>query len=176
MTLSSAGISAAMAVGPAVAGFVIAAAGPTWVFILNVTVFAGVLLTLRVWKPEPRAGLPPEHLASAVRIGLQYLRYDRPLKVVIAKVMPFALASTALLALLPAIARFQLDAGPALFGLLSGAGGIGAVLGLLAMPSIRHRIGPDAIEHFVHDDCETCRAKRMPVSASASRFGLVSRS
>ena len=48
MTLSSAGISAAMAVGPAVAGFVIAAAGPTWVFILNVTVFAAVLLTLRV--------------------------------------------------------------------------------------------------------------------------------
>ena len=145
MTLSSAGISAAMAVGPAVAGFVIAAAGPTWVFILNVIVFAAVLLTLRVWKPESRTGLPAEHLASAVRIGLQYLRYDRPLKVVIAKVMPFALASTALIALLPAIARFQLDAGPALFGLLSGAGGIGAVLGLLAMPSIRHRIGPDAI-------------------------------
>ena len=145
MTLSSAGISAAMAVGPAVAGFVIAAAGPTWVFILNVTVFAAVLLTLRVWKPEPRTGLPAEHLASAVRIGLQYVRYDTPLKVVIAKVMPFALASTALLALLPAVARFQLDAGPALFGLLSGAGGIGAVVGLLAMPSIRRRIGPDAI-------------------------------
>ena len=30
MTLSSAGISATMAVGPAVAGFVIAASGPTW--------------------------------------------------------------------------------------------------------------------------------------------------
>ncbi len=145
MTLSSAGISAAMALGPAIAGFIIAAAGPTWVFILNVIVFAGGMIALRVWKPEPRAGLPAEHLGSAVRIGLQYVRYDRPLKVVIAKVIPFALAGTALIALLPAVARFQLDAGPALFGLLSGAGGIGAVLGLLAMPSIRNRIGPDAI-------------------------------
>ncbi len=145
MTLSSAGISAAMAVGPAVAGFVIAATGPTWVFILNVIVFAGGLLALRAWQPEPRTGLPTEHLAAAVRIGLRYVRYDRPLKIVIAKIIPFALAGTALTALLPAVARFQLDAGPALFGLLSGAGGVGAVLGLIAMPSIRSRIGPDAI-------------------------------
>ncbi len=145
MTLSSAGISAAMAVGPAVAGFVIAAAGPTWVFILTVIVFAGGLLALRVWDPEPSAGLPAEHLASAVRVGLRYVRYDRPLKIVIAKIIPFALAGTALIALLPAVARFQLDAGPALFGLLSGAGGVGAVVGLIAMPSVRSRIGPDAI-------------------------------
>jgi MFS family permease len=145
MTLSSAGISAAMAVGPAIAGFVIAAAGPTWVFILNVIVFAGGMVALRVWKPEPRAGLPAEHLGSAVRIGLQYVRYDRPLKIVIAKIIPFALTGTALIALLPSVARFQLEAGPALFGLLSGAGGVGAVLGLLAMPSIRRRVGPDAI-------------------------------
>ena len=145
MTLSSAGISAAMAVGPAVAGFVIAGAGPTWVFILTVIIFASTLLTLRVWEPEPRAGLPAEHLAAAVRIGLQYLRYDRPLKIVIAKIIPFGLTGTALMALLPAVARFQLDVGPALFGLLAGAGGVGAVLGLIAMPSIRSRIGPDAI-------------------------------
>ena len=33
----------------------------------------------------------------------------------------------------------------------------------------------DAIDHFVQDDWETCCAKRMPVAARASRFGLVSR-
>ncbi len=48
MTLSSAGISGAMAVGPALGGVVIAAAGPTWVFGLNVIVFAAGFLTLRV--------------------------------------------------------------------------------------------------------------------------------
>jgi MFS family permease len=145
MTLSSAGISAAMALGPALAGFIIAASGPTWVFVLAMVVFAAGIAALRVWNPPPRTGLPAEHLASAIRIGLQYVRYDRPLKVVIGKIIPFALTGTALISLLPAVARFRLDAGPAMFGLLAGAGGIGAVAALLVMPGIRRRVGPDTI-------------------------------
>jgi MFS family permease/quinol monooxygenase YgiN len=145
MTLSSAGISIAMALGPAIAGLMIAVAAPTAVFALNTIVFAVGLVVLRVWKPEPQTGLPAEHLGSAVRVGLQYVRYDRPLKVVIGKIIPFALMGTALMALLPAVARFQLEAGPAMFGLLSGAGGIGAVLALLVMPRIRQVASPDLI-------------------------------
>lgn len=145
MTLSSAGVSGAMAVGPAVAGLVIAASGPTAVFLLNVGVFTAGLFALRAWKPAPRSGLPAEHLARAMRIGLQYVRYDRPLKVVIGKILPFALTATALIALLPAVARFRLGAGPAMFGLISGAGGIGAVVGLLAMPRVRRSFGPDNV-------------------------------
>lgn len=145
MTLSSAGISGAMAVGPAIAGIVIAAAGPTVVFFLNVIVFTGGLVAVRVWKPEPHTGLPAEHLFSAVRIGLQYVRYDRPLKVVISKIIPFALAGAALMALLPAVARFKLGAGPAMFGLLSGAGGFGAILALVGVPHLRRSVGPDTI-------------------------------
>lgn len=145
MTLNSAGMNGAMAVGPALGGFVIAATGPTWVFWLNVAMFAAGVVALRVWRPADESGLPAEHLLSAMRLGLQYVAYDRPLKVVIAKIVPFALTSTALISLLPAVARFRLDAGPALFGLLSGAGGIGAVLALVAMPAVRTRLGPDVI-------------------------------
>jgi hypothetical protein len=145
MTLSSAGTSGAMAVGPAIAGLVIAASGPTAVFVLNVSVFTAGLFALRVWKPTRPSRLPAEHLASAIRIGIQYVRYDRSLKVVIGKILPFAFTATALIALLPAVARFRLGAGPAMFGLISGAGGIGAVLGLLAMPQLRRRIGPDTV-------------------------------
>ena len=145
MTLESAGISGAMAVGPAVAGVLIALVGPTFVFGLNVVVFVVGIVALRTWQPTARTGLPAEHLASAIRTGLQYVRYDRKLKIVIAKIIPFAVASTALLALLPAVARFRLDAGPAEFGMLAGAGGLGAVLALLAMPRIRRRSNPDSI-------------------------------
>lgn len=145
MTLSSAGLSGAMAVGPAVGGIVIAAAGPTWVFALSVVVFAAGLVALRLWEPELHSGLPPEHIPSAMRIGLQYVRYDHPLKVVIGKLIPFAITATALVALLPAVARFRLEAGPAMFGLLSAGGGIGAVLALIGMPGVRRRIGPDMI-------------------------------
>ena len=145
MTLSSAGISGAGALGPAIGGILIAIAGPTGVFGLNVVVFAAAILALRVWKPAPLTGLPHEHIVSAMRLGFQYIRYDRPLKVVIGKIIPFALAAVALISLLPAVARFRLEAGPATFGLLSGAGGVGAVLALLVMPSIRRRVGPDFI-------------------------------
>jgi MFS family permease len=145
MTLSSAGISAAMAIGPAMGGFLIAAAGPTWVFGLNVIILTGGLAALRTWKPEPRTGLPAEHLLAAIRGGLRYVRHDRPLKVVIGKVVPFAITGVALVSLLPAIARFRLDAGPALFGVLSGAGGVGAVIGLISMPRIRRTMSPDGI-------------------------------
>lgn len=145
MTLSSAGVSGAMAVGPAIGGVIIAAVGPTWVFWLNLVVFAAGIGALRAWTPTRQSGLPAEHMTSAMRLGLQYVRYDRPLQVVIAKIIPFALTGTALVSLLPAIARFRLDAGPAMFGLLSGAGGVGAVIALLVMPRIRRRVGPDAI-------------------------------
>ena len=145
MTLSSAGISLAMALGPAIGGFIIAAADPTWVFVLNTVVLAAGIAALRVWKPAPHTGLPSEHLVSAMRIGLQYVRYDRPLKVVIGKVIPFALISTALISLLPAVARFRLEAGPAIFGLLAGASGIGSVIAFLLMPRVRRRLGSDAI-------------------------------
>jgi MFS family permease len=145
MTLSSAGMSGAMALGPAIGGLVIAAAGPTWVFSINVAVFAAGIGALTLWRPTQQSGLPAEHLGSAMRLGLQYLRYDRPLQVVIAKIIPFALTGTALISLLPAVARFRLDAGPAMFGLLSGAGGVGAVLALFAMPTIRQRLNPDLI-------------------------------
>ena len=145
MTLSSAGLSGAMAVGPAVGGLIIAAVGPTWVFWLNIAVFLAGIGALRAWQPTQASGLPAEHMGSAMRLGLQYLRYDRPLQVVIAKIVPFALTGTALVSLLPAVARFRLDAGPAMFGLLSGAGGVGAIIALFLMPSIRQRIAPDAI-------------------------------
>jgi len=145
MTLSSAGTSGAMAIGPAIGGVVIAAAGPTWVFWLNLVVFVAAVAALRAWNPTRQSGLPAEHMASAMRLGLQYVRYDRPLQIVIAKIIPFALTATALASLLPAVARFRLDAGPAMFGLLSGAGGLGAIIALVLMPSIRQRIGPDAI-------------------------------
>ena len=145
MTLSSAGMSGAMAVGPAIGGVLIAVVGPTWVFWLNLAVFAAGIGALKAWQPTYQSCLPGEHLASAIRIGLQYLRYDRPLQVVIAKIIPFALTGTALAALLPAVARFRLEAGPATFGLLAGAGGVGAVIALFMMPGIRQRAGPDLI-------------------------------
>ena len=145
MSLSSAAASVAMAAGPAVAGVVIAFASPTAVFVLNTAVFTGGMISLLWWRPPGRQGLPPEHLRSAIRVGLQYVRFDRPLKETIAKVVPLALAGTAVPALLPVVARFRLGAGPGGFGVLAAAGGLGAIVGLVLLSPIRKRVGPDGI-------------------------------
>jgi MFS family permease len=145
MSLSTAAVTVAMAAGPALAGFLIALASPTAVFALNVVVFVGAMFALRWWRPEDRHGLAPEHIGSAIRVGLRYLRFDRPLKTTIGKVIPLAFAGTVIPALLPVISRFQLDAGPAGFGLLAAAGGVGAIIGLVVLPPIRRRMSPDGI-------------------------------
>ncbi|MEM8923613.1 MAG: MFS transporter [Actinomycetota bacterium] len=143
MTLSSAGMSGAMAVGPALGGVIIAALGPIWVFWCNVLAFTIGVIALGLWRPAARRGLPSEHLGSAVAVGLRYLRFDRPLQITIAKIVPFAIGGTALTSLLPVLARFRLDAGPATFGLLSGAAGLGAVGAVVLLGPIRRRLGPD---------------------------------
>jgi MFS family permease len=146
MTLSSSGLTLAQALGPALGGVIIAVSAPEWVFALNAALFAVVLLSLRFWTPPARdSRLPPEHLMGAVRLGVRYARNEPGVWVVIGKVVPFALVNTALIALLPAIARFRLDVGPGEFGLLSGAQGVGAILMLIGMTRLRRRLGPDAI-------------------------------
>ncbi len=145
MSLSSGASNLVMAIGPALAGVLVALQGPLAVFVLNVALLVAGLFVLRIHKPTPRQGLPPEHLGSAVAMGLRYFRYDRPLRRVILKMMPYAFAAVALMALLPAVARFQLGAGPTQFGILAGAGGLGAIIAMLIGPRIRARVGPDGI-------------------------------
>ena len=146
MTISSAAMTLAQAIGPAIAGVVIALAGPEWVFAINAALFIAVVGALRTWTPEARdPRLPAEHVVSAMKVGLRYARNEPALAMVIAKTVPFALCSTALAALLPAVARFRLDAGPTAFGGLSAAMGLGAVAALFVLPKLRPRLGPDGI-------------------------------
>ncbi len=145
MSVSSGASNLVMAIGPALAGILVAMQGPLAVFALNAVLLVAGFFALGSYRPEPRQGLPPEHLGSAVRMGIRYVRYDPALKRIILKMAPYAFASVALIALLPAVARFQLQAGPALFGLLSGAGGVGAVVALAIGPAIRERYSPDVI-------------------------------
>jgi MFS family permease len=60
VTLSSVSYNLARAVGPAIAGLIIAVAGPTAVFLLNALAFGYVVLVLSRWHPAPieRSCLP----------------------------------------------------------------------------------------------------------------------
>jgi MFS family permease len=65
------------------------------------------------------------------------------LRATLIRAVAFFLFASAYWALLPLIARQQLGGGPALYGTILGAVGLGAVLGALAMPRIKRRLGAD---------------------------------
>src|SRR5437763_3222543 len=76
ITLSGVSLNVARALGPAAAGFILAATSPGIVFFLNAASFVGVILVLYRWeRPQTESALPAEHAVSAVRAGLRYLRH-----------------------------------------------------------------------------------------------------
>jgi MFS family permease len=129
----------ARAVGPALAGVVIAVAGVGTAFAINVLSFAGVIAVVARWKrPATRRTTPPETVAGAVVAAVRYVRYSPALRRVMVRAGVTMFFASALLALLPSVAH-GVSAGPTGYGVLLGCFGGGAVLGAVVMPSARSR-------------------------------------
>jgi MFS family permease len=146
VTLNAIAMNFARAVGPAVGGAVIAAAGAGAAFYLNAActlVLAGALL----WWPHevPSDDLPRERVGSAIVTGLRYVAEASGLRAVLARGMVFGLAASAALALLPLVARDRLAGGPLVYGLLLGAFGLGALAGAFAVHRLRRRYGAERV-------------------------------
>jgi MFS family permease len=139
-TLGATSMNLARAIGPAIGGALVAAAGAGWVFALNGISFLGVLAVLVWWRREPRAKvLGPEHIGSALRAGLRFVRSSPRMRTVLIRASSFVIFATALWALLPVVARQRLGLGSGGYGLLLGAVGLGAVLGAWTLPQIKAR-------------------------------------
>lgn len=146
IVLNSAGFNVARAVGPALGGLAVAAAGVSLAFLVNALAFAGVLgviYWLRVAR-EPGA-MPAEHFAGAMRAGVRYVRHAGPLRSVFARSALALLPAAALWALLPVVARDRLALGSMGYGLLLGCFGTGAVASAGWLQKVRARYGTDAL-------------------------------
>src|SRR5205809_468647 len=129
VALNAMSVTLARAVGPALAGLVIAATSAGLVFLLNALSFLGVMLVLCRWRPEPRpSSLPTERTVGAIRAGLRYVRHAQPLRVVLWRTASFIVFGSILWALLPVLSR-NLGLGSTGYGVLLGCFGIGAVAG-----------------------------------------------
>ena len=129
----------ARAVGPALAGALIAVAGVGSAFIVNVLSFAGVIVVITRWKrPRRKRSTPVETLSGATLAAVRYVRYSPVLLLVMLRAGATMFAASALLALLPAVAR-TMSGGPIGYGVLLGCFGAGAILGALAMQPARRR-------------------------------------
>src|SRR5271167_1515183 len=65
VALNSAGFNVARAVGPALGGIVVAAAGSGWSFLLNAASFFGVIIFLYNWRRTPSDPLPRQRVRDA---------------------------------------------------------------------------------------------------------------
>jgi MFS family permease len=139
--LGAISMNLARAVGPAIAGVLIARAGVGWVFALNALsflVFAAVLLWWR--RPADEEDTMPERFGAAVRAGGRYVRHSFVVRRILLRAALFLVPGSALWALLPIVASRRLGMGASGYGLLLGALGVGAVAGALVLPRVRSRL------------------------------------
>lgn len=138
VALNSLGINIARAIGPAIGGIIVAAAGPPAVFALNSATVIAVLIVLARWRREvPANKLPPEHFWGAIKAGYRYARHSRPLQIVLLRTAAFFIFSSALWAMLPIVARRELGLTATGYGILLGCMGAGAILGAIALKHLR---------------------------------------
>jgi predicted MFS family arabinose efflux permease len=145
IALNSAGINVSRAVGPALGGIVVSAFGIAAPFWIDAFSNAGVIAGLLSWRPprKERARLPPERFGNAIRTGLRHARYNPHLSATLVRAAGFFLFASAYWALLPLVARSQAEGGPALYGILLGAIGTGAVSGAFTLPWAKAKLGAD---------------------------------
>ncbi|MEY4884039.1 MAG: hypothetical protein RIS34_1893 [Pseudomonadota bacterium] len=146
LALNGVSMNASRIVGPLVAGALIASVGSVWVFLLNavLSLVAAVVITRwrRLHKPHP---LGRERLTSAMRIGLQYVSQSYHLKGVLVRISIFFFTSTALIALLPLVARGLDGGGAGTFTLLLASMGSGAIVATAFLPQLRRQLSRDAL-------------------------------
>ncbi len=146
LTLNSLGVNSARAVGPVLGGFIVAAAGPAIVFLLNGVSFIGVILTVYRWcRPSLKSVLPAERVIGAMRAGIRYVRYSPALRGVLIRSGTFILFGSVLWALLPLLIRLRFERGAAWYGILLGFFGIGAIAGAISLPHLRERMSINKI-------------------------------
>jgi len=146
VALNGMGVNMARAVGPAVGGLLVAAAGPGAAFVLNACSFLGVIAVLLAWRREPtHSTLPAERIIGATRAGLRYALNARPLRHVLARTSAFMLGASAYWALLPLLVRRQLGLGPTDYGLLLGCMGVGAFSSVFVLARLRQRVSSDRL-------------------------------
>jgi MFS family permease len=147
ISLSSLTFNVGRAVGPAIGGVVIAAAGAGWVFALNAVSFLGTLAVLAFWHP-PSAGastIPAESFVGATVAGLRYAANSRLVRNVLIRSCMLMLPGCAIQALLPIVVRGPLGWTSGGYGLLLGCFGAGAAVAAIIRPHVMRLLHPDAV-------------------------------
>lgn len=144
--LNSINVNIARAVGPAIAGIVIAHFGVGADFAVNAGTFLVYAIVALLWRPS--ASITPQHperFLSALRAGGRYVRHSPVVRRILLRASLFLVPASALWGLLPLVASRRLGLGPSGYGLLLGALGVGAIVGATVMTRVRAKFSANGI-------------------------------
>ncbi len=140
-------VNLSRAIGPAIAGIVIAhLGGVPVVFALNAASVIFLAIALLRWRrPAALAEVSRERFVPAVRAGGRYVWHDPVVRRLLGRVVLFVVPGMALWALLPLVARQRLGLGADGYGALFAALGLGAILGALLLGRVRGRLSSNGL-------------------------------
>ncbi|MEZ5741432.1 MAG: MFS transporter [Burkholderiaceae bacterium] len=141
IALGAVAFNVSRAVGPAIAGTIAAWYGSGSALLASAACFTLMFFALGGAKggDAPLPGVR-ETLMAGVSSGLRFARHSPAVRSLVIKNLSFTLCASALWALLPVIARDQLNLGAGGFGMLFGMFGSGAVVSALFVPRLlQHR-------------------------------------
>jgi MFS family permease len=145
VAMNGMGFNLARSMGPALGGILVAANAAS-AFMVNAVSYIPLSIVLARWKPdrEIHAG-EPERLHYAMAAGLRYVAMSPSILRVLFRAALFGFAAAPIPALLPVVARDMIGGGPLVFGLLSGAFGVGAVTGAFIGSGLRRKYATENI-------------------------------
>ncbi len=145
-SLGGVAVDAARAIGPPIAGLLVAAAGAAAVFAINAVSFVAVIAALLAWKRTPTAPVTErEPLGQSVLGGIRYVSHDPNMRRILVRAAVFAFPASALWALLPVVASQQFHLRAIGYGAVLGTVGVGAVIGALVMTRLSATLSANAL-------------------------------
>src|SRR5829696_3877398 len=140
------GVNVSRAVGPALAGVVIAhLGGVPVVFALNAVSVVFLAVALLVWRCPQRDTATRERFVPALRAGGRYVWHEPVVRRIMLRAVIFVAPAMALWALLPLIASQHLGVGADGFGALFASLGAGAILGALVLGQLTTKFSTNGI-------------------------------
>ncbi len=138
--LNSISVNVARALGPAIAGVLVATAGVGTTFTVAAATALCYAIVVALWHPTRTERPRPERFIPALRAGSRYVRNAPVVRRILLRGALFLVPASSLFALLPLIASRRLALGSGGYGLLLSALGVGAIAGALVLPRVRARL------------------------------------
>ncbi|MEO6032216.1 MAG: MFS transporter [Burkholderiaceae bacterium] len=146
VALNSMGFNIARSVGPAIGGAIVAAAGAAAAFAVNAFSYIALIVVLARWRPPPNPQLlPRETLGVAIAAGIRYVALSPAIRTVLIRSAIFGVGASAVMALMPVVAKELIAGGPLSYGLLLGAFGVGAIAGAMGSAYLREVLSSEGL-------------------------------